>query len=199
MGGLFGGAFLVALVAFGTAGGHAFDQVRKAADRVSLASPWHLIAGPGGGVFGLDVPRIIVSLGSLALLGWLVWLLAKALPGEQTVRISAALVLAWLFSAGYALPWYDGLGWALLAFLPWSRFDWLLLARTAALSLAYLPARRSDVIGLPSDLLWLEQDLRSDVMPFVLTALLAALVWTCLRRPAQGPVHTPRAPAESRG
>lgn len=199
LGALFGGAALVAFVAFGTAGGHAFDQVRKAADRVSLATPWHLIAGPGGGVFGLGAPRIIVSLGSLALLGWLVWLLARALPGEQTVRISAALVLAWLFSAGYALPWYDGLAWALLAFLPWSRFDWLLLVRTAALSLAYLPARRSDVIGLPTDLLWLEQDLRSDVMPFALTALLGVLVWTCLRRPAPGPVHTPRAPAESRG
>ncbi|MEO5878046.1 MAG: hypothetical protein ABIS86_11215 [Streptosporangiaceae bacterium] len=198
LGALFGGAALVALVAFGTVSGHAFDQVRRAADRVSLATPSHLVAGPGGGVFGFDAPRTAVTIGSLAVLVCLVWLLARALPGEEGVRVSAALVLAWLFAASYALPWYDGLGWAVLVFLPWSRFDWLLLARTAALSLAYLPARRSDVIGLPGDLLWLERDLRSDVMPFVLTALLGAVVWTCLRRPAPEPVRTQPAPAESR-
>ena len=52
---------------------------------------------------------------------------------------------AWLAAWPYVLPWYDGLGWALLALLPWAplpwaALDWLVLARTAALAFGYLPA-----------------------------------------------------------
>ena len=99
----------------------------------------------------------------------------------------AGLVLAWLFAASYALPWYDGLGWALLAFLPWSRFDWCMLARTVALSLAYLPARDPRLAGLPDGLHWLVTGVRATVMPFVLASVLALVVWCCLRRPRPAP------------
>jgi hypothetical protein len=118
----------------------------------------------------------------------LLWLLARALPeADPVLTVSASLVLAWLFAASYALPWYDGLGWALLAFLPWSRFDWCMLARTVALSLAYLPARDPRLAGLPDGLHWLVTGLRATVMPFVLASVLALLVWCCLRRPRPAP------------
>ncbi|MFI0357768.1 polyprenol phosphomannose-dependent alpha 1,6 mannosyltransferase MptB [Actinomadura sp. 9N407] len=205
---LFGGAGAVAVVTFALAGPHAFDQVARAANSVSLATPWHLVdllLGRGG-------HRTFIKIGFVVLLLVLLWLLARALPrdGEPGVaggerdearRIAAALVLAWLFAAPYELPWYDGFAWAALALLAWSRFDWLLLAHTTAMSLAYLPARDPKLIGLPGNLEWLVTVVRGFVIPVLTTAILIALILECRRRrdPVPAPVRSPRASAESRG
>ncbi|MFI0448272.1 hypothetical protein [Actinomadura sp. 6N118] len=198
---LFGAAGGVALVAFTLAGPHAFDQLERASNMVSFATPWHLVdmlLGKGG-------QRTIIKIGFFALTVALVWLLARGLPRggdvEESRRIAAALVLAWLFAAPYELPWYDGFGWAVLAFLPWSRFDWILLAHTGALSLAYLPARDPKLIGLPGGLSWLFTVVRPVVIPLVLTGLLIVLVRECRRSgsPAPAPGCSPRASAGSRG
>ncbi|MCD0452514.1 hypothetical protein LO762_25495 [Actinocorallia sp. API 0066] len=198
---LIAGALLVAGGAYAAVGPRALDQVREASQFVSLATPWHLVAGRGGGVLNVGLSSDFVPVLSLALACLLAWLLLRALPpGDEAVRIAAALVLAWLFAAPYALPWYDGLAWAVLALLPASRFDGVLLARTVALSLAYLPARDPRLAGLPEGLHWLVTGLRATVMPFVLAGVLAALVWACLaRRPAPAPAPTPPAPAVPRG
>jgi hypothetical protein len=198
---LFGAAGAVTLAGYAVAGSNAFGQVRKAAKMVSLSSPWHLVDA----TFGLAGHRGVIQAGSLLLMLGLLWLLSRALPrglssdGDEAeaVRMAAALVLAWLFAAQYALPWYDALGWAALAMLPWSGLDWLLLARTTVLSLGYLPARRADVIHLPGSLRWLERDVRPNVIPWLLTAILAALVLVCLRR-AYGGFPRPRRGAAAR-
>src|SRR5215472_301455 len=92
--------------------------------------------------------------------------------------------LAWLMAWPYVLPWYDALAWALLPLLPASGFDWLLLARTAVLGLAYLPARSAGVT-IPGGLRWMEPVLRTAVAPAVLAVLLVILVrWT--DRPRHG-------------
>jgi len=91
-------------------------------------------------------------------------------PPENTVL---ALVVAWLFAWPYVLPWYDAFGWAFLALVPASGLDWLMLARTAALGLAYLPARTADVT-LPHGLHWVQPVFRNGVAPVV---LLCATVW----------------------
>lgn len=74
------------------------------------------------------------------------WLLLRsrpvtARPPAQQPWAAFALVLAWLMAWPYVLPWYDALGWALLAMLPASGADWLLLARTGVIAVAHLPAR----------------------------------------------------------
>ena len=92
------------------------------------------------------------------------------------------LGFAWLVAWPYVLPWYDGLGWALLALLPWAplpwaALDWLLLARTAALAFGYLPARG---IALPAGLGWLRSVVRTGVTPAALlavTVILVLLLW----------------------
>ncbi len=196
------GAAAVALLAYAAAGDQAFDQVRRAANAVSLASPWHLVDV----ALGVGRHRMLIRIGSLALLAALIWLLVRALPRDaerdpdaaEGLVVAAALALAWLLTATYVLPWYDGLGWAVLALLPWSRFDWALLAHTTALSLAYLPARDPALIGLPDELGWLVTVLRSDVVPWLLTGLLLWVAVTALRRPAHpapAPAHSPPASA----
>lgn len=98
-----------------------------------------------------------------------------------------AVAFAWLLAWPYVLPWYDSLGWALLALLPASRLDWLMLARTTALALGYLPARG---IVLPAGLGWLETVVRTALTPVVLLAVTAALVvmvWPRRGSPLQDP------------
>lgn len=216
---LFAGAGFVVLVAFALAGPHAFDQVSKAANSVALASPWHL----PDAALGVKRQRWVIRLGSMLLLVALVWLFARTIPNDldpaatapetaggssvgavtESRMIALALVLAWLFAAPYVLPWYDGLGWAMLALAPlraWSRLEWAVLAHTTALSMAYLPARGPEFARLPVGLDWLLTVVRPTVIPWVLTAVLLALVWGCLRgpRPAREPVRMPPAPAGPR-
>jgi hypothetical protein len=87
--------------------------------------------------------------------------------------VVAAVALAWLFAWPYVLPWYDGLGWALLALLPWSRLDGLMLARTTALAIGYLPATG---VPLPAGLGWLETVVRTGITPVILLACVVALI-----------------------
>lgn len=194
-----GAAAIVAVLAYVPAGTHAFDQVQRASRSVSLATPWHLVDI----ALGRGAHRPIIQIGSLVLLVVLAWLLVRLLPrGDESHRIAAALVLAWLFAAPYALPWYDAFGWALLALLPWSAVDALLLARTVALSLAYLPARDPQVVRLPEGLSWLFTVVRPTIIPWALTVILGVLVaLAAVRRPrrpadrpaAAAPVSRPRA------
>jgi alpha-1,6-mannosyltransferase len=97
-----------------------------------------------------------------------------------------AVAVAWLFAWPYVLPWYDALGWALLAAAPWSRLDWLMLARTTALAAGYLPARG---VALPAGLGWLETVVRTALTPAALLVILVLLVVPLWRgwRPRPGP------------
>jgi len=115
---------------------------------------------------------------------------AAVTAAQLTVLAGAScfvLGFAWLVAWPYVLPWYDGLGWALLALLPWAplpwaALDWLVLARTAALAFGYLPARG---IALPSGLGWLRSVVRTGVTPAVLLAAaftLVLLLWPCRPR-----------------
>lgn len=97
--------------------------------------------------------------------------LARAAP--FAVAATFAVIFAWLVAWPYVLPWYDGLGWALLALLPFSRLDWLMLARTAALAVGYLPGR---TVVMPAGLGWLRTVVRTGVTPVILLAVTVALV-----------------------
>ena len=178
-------------------------QSSQASDMVSIGSPWRVIrtiihlavTGPAA--------TDIVKAGAVALAILLAVLLIRGLPpprGGYAV-VTFALVLAWLFAWPYVLPWYDALGWALLALVPLVSdgavevLCWLLLARTAALGFGYLPARQADVT-LPSGLGWLQPVIRHGVTPAVLAAAIAWLMILMLRprRPAPaGPVQPPEA------
>ncbi|MGK5554609.1 polyprenol phosphomannose-dependent alpha 1,6 mannosyltransferase MptB [Actinomadura kijaniata] len=191
---LFAAAGAVAAAAFPPAGPHVFDQLRAASNMVSLATPWHLLDS-------LIHNRAVIKVGWVALMLALAWLLYHALPRDplgdaagrerrEGRRVAAALVLAWLFAAPYELPWYDGFGWAVLALLPASRMDQIMLVRTAVFSLAYLPARDPELVGLPEALRWfLPSVVRSVIVPVLLTGVLVYLVRWCLaeRRRAAPP------------
>ncbi|WP_283139619.1 polyprenol phosphomannose-dependent alpha 1,6 mannosyltransferase MptB [Rhizohabitans arisaemae] len=180
---------------YALAGPYVLDQVGAASKSVSKATPWHLVANDP--LLGWAMPRTWVQIGSFALLAVLAALLLRAMPAPYpdgvAARVAVALIVAWLFAAPYALPWYDGLALALLALVPWSALDAFVVARLAVLSFAYLPARQADQ---PADLAWLVTVVRSQVVPLLLTALLIGLILWAVRAGARA--RRPSAPAEPR-
>jgi hypothetical protein len=165
-------------------------QSFRASEMVSVGSPWRVVrtllrvsvipeSAAGDVVRALAVVLMVCL--AAGLLRWL-----RRVDGSCGALAAAApfaLVLAWLLAWPYVLPWYDALGWALLPLLPGSGLDWLLLARTAALGFAYLPAR-SAAVTIPVGLRWMEPVIRSALTPAVLASVVVLLVIT-MRSPAR--------------
>jgi hypothetical protein len=177
--GLAAGFVAVAGAAMALAGPHALGQVLRGSSYVSISSPWRVVRTVARLAFGHSAAATLVSAGSAVLALALLVVLLRGLPPARNsparaARPALAFVLAWLFAWPYVLPWYDALGWALLPLVAWSWVDWVLLARTAALAVGYLPARAA--VRLPADLGWLQSVVRTGFTPLALTAALAALV-----------------------
>ncbi|GIH75210.1 hypothetical protein Plo01_16390 [Planobispora longispora] len=102
--------------------------------------------------------------------------------GVPAPTVAAVVVAAWLLAAPYALPWYDGLAFALLALASWPALEGFMVARTTILSLGYLPAREP---FRPEDLDWLKTVVRQQAVPWSLLALTAALAWWAARAGAR--------------
>ncbi|WP_433248520.1 polyprenol phosphomannose-dependent alpha 1,6 mannosyltransferase MptB [Streptosporangium sp. CA-135522] len=169
-----GTATATVLVVYGVAGSHVFDQVSAASRKVSLGTPWQLVKVGLQTMFGPGAYTAWIQIGSLLLLAALAWMILRAAPRHTAAAVAAVMVVAWLFAAPYALPWYDGLAFALLAMASWPALESFMVARVAILSLGYLPAREA---LRPEDLLWLKTVVRERAVPWSLLALTLALAW----------------------
>lgn len=185
----FGVALAVSLVPWGAG---EFGPAFRAASLTSIGSPWRWVRSALRLAIGEAGAETAVRAGALLLAVVLLVLLLRylATSGDRLVgdRLAAgdlpaasafAIVFAWLLAWPYVLPWYDGLAWALIAMLPASRLDWLLLARTTALAAGYLPARG---VALPAGLRWLETVVRTAITPAALLALLVVTAAWSRRR-----------------
>jgi hypothetical protein len=186
--GLTAGFAATAGAAMAIGGPAMLGQLSRESDLVSIGSPWRVIRTvihlAAGGTAATD----IVKVGAVTLAVVLAVLLLRRWPGPAET-VAFAVVLAWLFAWPYVLPWYDALAWALLPLVAVGATAsegvcWLLLARTTALGLGYLPARQADAT-LPGGLSWLQPVIRHGLTPAVLAAATAWLVVLMLRtRPA---------------
>jgi hypothetical protein len=173
----FGVVAVTDLLVMGSAG---IGQTTRASALVSVGSPWRVVRTVLSNFVAEPVANDVVRWCAVVVAALLVVYLARG-SAWSAIGWAFLLVLAWLLTWPYVLPWYDAAAWALLALLPASRFDWLLLARTTVLAFGYLPARATD-ITIPGGLHWMEPVLRSAVTPAVLTALLAVLLLPWARR-----------------
>jgi hypothetical protein len=171
----FGVAVLATLIPWGTG---MFGPALRAGSFTSIGSPWRAVRSALRPLLGENAAEDVIKAGALMLAVLLLILLLRHLLADRDQLLAAgafALFFAWLLAWPYVLPWYDGLGWALLAMLPASRLDWLMLARTTALAVGYLPARG---IPLPAGLGWLETVVRTAVTPLVLLGVVVlAIAW----------------------
>jgi hypothetical protein len=205
LGGLAAGFCAVAAAALIPWGTAMFAPALRAGGYTSIGSPWRPLRSLLELVLSSGASEDIVKAGAVVLAACLIVALLCALGprgpaaqvpaggginsarpalggGQALTACTFAVVFGWLLAWPYVLPWYDGLGWVLLALLPASSLDWLLLARTGALAIGYLPARG---IVLPSGLHWLETVVRTAVTPAILLAVIVLTVtWLWRVRPA---------------
>ncbi len=186
-----------------------WNQLSRESDLVSIGSPWRVIRSGVHLVVAGTAATDTIKAGAAALAVLLAVLLIRGLPGvlDPGAGVVFAVVLAWLFAWPYVLPWYDALAWALLPLVTAGTaavdgVGWLLLARTTALGLGYLPARQTDAT-LPRGLAWLQPVVRHGVTPAVLAAATMWLVVLMLRtrsrdRPEPALTADPRPAADSR-
>jgi len=199
LGGLIAGFAVVAAAALAIGGLTSLRTALSAGSYVAIGTPWRWVRaaislGTGEGPAD-DLVKAAAAVAVLAL----AWLMLRKLPGpirlippdqdpglvaagsriagRETASLLAravlAFALAWLTAGPYILPWYDALAWAVLPLLPWSTIDWLVLARTTALAIGYLPAR---TVAMPSGMGWLVTVVRRGVTPSLLLIIAVLLV-----------------------
>jgi hypothetical protein len=197
----FGVVAVTDLLVMGSAG---IGQTTRASALVSVGSPWRVVRAVLSYFVAEPVANDVVRWCAVALAALLV---VRFVPdfrrydnadqrqsAWRAVGWAFLFVVAWLAAWPYVLPWYDALAWALLALLPASGFDWLLLARTTVLAFGYLPARATG-ITIPAGLRWMEPVLRSAITPAVLATLLVLLACRGDRqfgRRGRAPTELPR-------
>jgi hypothetical protein len=130
VGGLVAGFVVIAMLALVPWGPGSLRPAWRAGSMVSIGSPWRTVRllirlGAGEGIAD-DVVKAAAALLAAVLVVLLVSALAPGTPGPAHAAGPGGLALVcafgfgfgWLMAWPYVLPWYDGLGWALLALLP---------------------------------------------------------------------------------
>ncbi len=126
------------------AGPHVLDQARTASTFVVHASLWQPVALL---IDGTGWRRVVTTLAWLAAAALAVVLLRRQrafATGEPDIARRAAsgiaaVLTAYVLLSAYVLPWYDAPLWAMLALLPPTALDRVVLVHTGVLSVAYLP------------------------------------------------------------
>jgi hypothetical protein len=163
------------------------DLLVRSSNLVTFDSFWRLFYSP----FGYDsMPRgleLFAAAGCVVVAALLARRLPAGPPHLPAIRPAIALMLAWLLVWPLQRPWYDAIAFCLLAVVPASRLDWLMLIRAvpAAMAMATGYVGRSPATWLTHVIGFVG----SDLSPWIrLGAALAAVIlcvlgaWT-LRQP----------------
>ncbi len=134
-------------------------------------------------LFGFGPPfRHITLIAALAFAALAVLLIRRPPPGALDLPVIwpvLAGVLAWTFTSSLQRPWFDVMIYVPLVFLPPSRLDWVVLGRSVAGGIAYIPG----VIVSHLHPAWLQAGdttVVSYVAPSGRLLALAALIVLCL-------------------
>jgi hypothetical protein len=182
-----------------------------AAATMAVLIPSYLIAGRAAisatvglqavrpNLLWLDIARVLgwqnaivltnrlALIGSAALAAILLWRMPPTPSNLPAVRIVTALALGLMILSPLQAASYDAMLFPLVALMPWSRLDWIVLARAVALAAGSTPAIS------PLDPTWLTviERISCGGSPAVaLAAILVALLWLCWTR-AWNPVIGP--------
>lgn len=90
-----------------------------------------------------------------------------------------AVSLAWLVFSPQQRPWYDAMIFPLVALMPATRLDWVVVARALAATVAELPGVTFYTTLRPHWLSQFNNVLSRGIVPLVLVAAAVALLWLC--------------------
>jgi len=177
------GAAVVLVPCYALAGWHSVTSVLAESARApDLYQPWQLVADVVPYFKNGHATDMLALAATVLLACLLLWRLPAGPPGLPAVRPALALTLAWLICSPQQRAWYDVLVFPLLAVMPATRLDWIVMAKAAAGAVGQLPGNMVGHRILP---LWVQ---RIDVpvygylVPLALTGVAIALVWLCLTR-----------------
>jgi hypothetical protein len=176
------GAVVVDAPGYAAAGWHSVTSVLADTSRSSLIQPWHLVGQVVPYLGRASITQALALLASVALAGLLLWGLPAGPPGLPGVRPVLAVTLAWLVWSPHQRAWYDVMIFPLLALMPATRLDWIVLARALTGAIGQLPGRIVSNKLLPPELVHLDQLLYVYLAPLALIVLAVALGWLCLTR-----------------
>ncbi len=184
--------------AYLTAGRGAVAAVLQRGYGVAGDNVWQAIYRP----LGYHSPiRHLTFFAALAVVLLAVLLVFHPPPGARDLPViwpAAAVILAWTFTSPLQRPWFDVMIYVPLVFLPPSRLDWVVLGRSLAAGLAYIPG-----VALHLHPAWLQAGFITVitwVSPDGRLLALAALVVLCLTGAwaSKWPEREPLAPTASR-
>src|ERR1017187_9367883 len=122
-----------------------------------------------------------VALAATALLAvLLLWRLPSGPSQLPFARPALALSLAWLVCTPQQRPWYDAMIFPLLALMPATRLDWIVVVRALAAAMAEIPGVRFYTGLRPQWVSELADIISRGLAPPALVLAAAALVWLCI-------------------
>ncbi|MBP6996828.1 MAG: hypothetical protein KBB39_11880 [Phycicoccus sp.] len=187
--------------------GHAYDQLARTRQSVSLATPWRLVLEALRPALGSGTTRTLI-LGGAAIMAVVLLAaylrLTRPLPTVDrspdlritTLWLIGGLTFAYAAAAPYSLPWYDLLIWGTMPAVSGAIALWLNGIRLLVLACAYVPGR---VSGLTPRVEEVTLGFRRGVAPWLELALWVAWIgaawsrWGRLR--SDEPVATERPPS----
>jgi hypothetical protein len=145
-----------------------------------LYQPWQLLTRALGLHNAVPLTNVLGLCGFVVLAPVLLWRLPPgptSPPGLAFARPVLAVSLAWLICTPQQRPWYDAMIFPLLALMPATRLDWIVVYRALAATVAELPdAPGFRKLRLGSFTVWTV----SDAVPAILAVLAIALIWLCV-------------------
>jgi len=178
---------------------HAVVNAVRVSGQSAVGSPWPLVLRkllvP---VFGATGGKAVMAVLEITLMAVLVVVLRATLPRaadddivQRAARPALILVAAYLLGTAYVRPWYDALAWVLLALVPRSWFDLVLLAHTTLMTVPYVPGLPNVLHPHQLNVLVLQTGYR--VVPALQVLLLFTVLYVyARRRPGARPPLLPR-------
>lgn len=164
------------------------DLAWRSGNLVTFDSFWRLFYPPFGYASEPAGLEIIAAVACVAMAGLLAWRLPPGPPQLPAIRPALVLMLAWLLVWPLQRPWYDAIAFCLLAVVPASRLDWLMLVRAVPAAMAVATGAAANHLHPPA-LVRVIAFVGNDLSPWVRLAAVVAAVAACalgaweLRRP----------------
>ncbi len=197
--GLAAGAAAFTLPAYALAGRAAItSMLSETAHPGPPYQPWQLLSDVLPYFGTAHKTAALATVATVVLAAVLLWRLPYGITGPPAARPVLALTAAWLICSPQQRAWYDVMIFPVLALLPASRLDWIVLGRSLAGAIGQLPGVATTKTVSPLWLVRADNLLAEALVPATLVALTLLLLWLCLTdRLAAGQRWTSLPPASA--
>jgi len=152
----------------------------RAAGAPAVYEPWQLLARGLGLSLGNSTIDLLGVAGAVILAVIMLWRLPPGPASYPFARPALALMLAWLLATPQQRPWYDAAIFPLLALMPATRLDWIVVIRAVTAALAELPGVTYYPYLVPGWLMATAKVISTTLAPLVLAGTVVALLWLCV-------------------